>query len=668
MNMIMVGLLVSSVLAFGVFIYFLVSYFNPDRARSKKKVNKGLKSDFLYQSYHLFMRLPISRDYMRKIKKRVLILESADHITVARKTMKFTYTAVSISGVLFLLINVMGKSLYSFLISLMLVYIVHGQIIMIFIERMDSKLLAQLERFMGDVRHFYHSHGMIEEAIYDATENAEYEIGLYANQIYEVLTSENLEEEIEKFNESAPNKFFRTFLALAHTVMKFGDQKVDGRSMFLNNLNFLKQEINIELLKRKRLDHLLKSLSVIAVAPLLFVKPLEYWAVSNLPELKTYYCGGYGKIMPVLIFIVSLVCYQLIINMQSHVENKFHDAGLEVKLLRIKSVNKMMDMFVNKHYKHSMQILNLLKNTGNQLSVKEFYVKRMVYLLFTFVLTLILMGNLHYANQKNIINSIELGTATDPVALKQIEFERSLYKDSYMALRATKYDYFIVSDYIRRTYGIENEEKVSAYTRVLLDKKKLIDSEYFKWYDLLFACLMSWAVFRIPVYVMIFKKQILQMDMEDEVLQFHAIILMLMYIERITVENILEWMERFGFIFKSSISRCLDNFEQGDIEALEQLKLDEPYLPFVRLVENLQSASDKIPIRQAFDEILSDRTYYQEKRKVDNDIIISKKATLGRVFAFAPMGMTIVVQLLVPFTLESINQMMIYSTQIKDLI
>ena len=43
------------------------------------------------------------------------------------------------------------------------------------------------------------------------------------------------------------------------------------------------------------------------------------------------------------------------------------------------------------------------------------------------------------------------------------------------------------------------------------------------------------------------------MEMEDEVMQFQTIILMLMYIERISVEYIIEWLARYANIFKDPL-------------------------------------------------------------------------------------------------------------------
>ena len=105
------------------------------------------------------------------------------------------------------------------------------------------------------------------------------------------------------------------------------------------------------------------------------------------------------------------------------------------------------------------------------------------------------------------------------------------------------------------------------------------------------------------------------MEMEDEVMQFQTIIVMLMKIERVNVEIILEWLERYANIFKEPITRCVNNYESGAWEALEELKNDVTFPLFTRIIENLQSAVEKIPIREAFDELDTERDYYQEIRK-----------------------------------------------------
>ena len=145
--------------------------------------------------------------------------------------------------------------------------------------------------------------------------------------------------------------------------------------------------------------------------------------------------------------------------------------------------------------------------------------------------------------------------------------------------------------------------------------------------------------------------------MEDEVMQFQTIILMLMRIERVNVEIILEWLERYSNIFHDPITRCVNNYEAGPWESLEELKNDITYEPLIRIVESLQAAVEKIPIREAFDELDSDRDYYQEKRKEANDRLIARKSLIGRAVGFSPMICLFVGYLIVPLVFIGMTSM-----------
>mgnify|MGYP000690590755 CR=1 FL=1 len=160
-----------------------------------------------------------------------------------------------------------------------------------------------------------------------------------------------------------------------------------------------------------------------------------------------------------------------------------------------------------------------------------------------------------------------------------------------------------------------------------------------------------------PVWLLIFQFKMRQMEMEDEVMQFQTIILMLMRIERVNVEIILEWLERYADIFKEPISRCVNNYEAGAWEALEVLRNETNYQLFIRIVESLQAAVEKIPIRDAFDELDSDRDYYQAKRRESNERLIARKALIGKVIGFAPMVVMFVGYLIIPLVFIGLTSM-----------
>ena len=105
---------------------------------------------------------------------------------------------------------------------------------------------------------------------------------------------------------------------------------------------------------------------------------------------------------------------------------------------------------------------------------------------------------------------------------------------------------------------------------------------------------------------------------------------------------ILEWLERYADIFKEQINRCLNNYESGAWEALEEMKDEVTYEPFIRIIESLQSSVERVPIKEAFEELDSDRQYYRDKRKETNERLVNEKGRIGKVIGFALVGYLIV--------------------------
>ena len=94
------------------------------------------------------------------------------------------------------------------------------------------------------------------------------------------------------------------------------------------------------------------------------------------------------------------------------------------------------------------------------------------------------------------------------------------------------------------------------------------------------------------------------------------------------------------------------------------MKDEVSYAPLVRIVESLQAAVEKIPITDAFDELDSEREYYQEKRKESNERLIKRKGMIGKAIGFAPMICMFVGYLIIPLVFIGLTSM---STAFQDM-
>ena len=216
-----------------------------------------------------------------------------------------------------------------------------------------------------------------------------------------------------------------------------------------------------------------------------------------------------------------------------------------------------------------------------------------------------------------------------------------------------------ISRAVRRLDYYENatDEEVQVVVDRVKEKLAVINSEYLQWFEILLSFVFAVIAYMAPIWILMFQVKMRQLEMEDEVMQFQTIILMLMTIERVNVEIILEWLERYSNIFRAPITKCVNNYEAGAWEALEEMKEDVSYQPLIRIIESLQAAVEKIPITDAFDELDSERDYYREKRKESNERLISRKGMIGKVIGFAPLVCLFVGYLIVPLVFIGLTSM-----------
>jgi hypothetical protein len=180
-------------------------------------------------------------------------------------------------------------------------------------------------------------------------------------------------------------------------------------------------------------------------------------------------------------------------------------------------------------------------------------------------------------------------------------------------------------------------------------------SEYLKWYEYIVCIMISVVAYYVPYLIILYRKKVLSMVMEDEVNQYNSIIYMMMYIDHVTVLDLLEQMELFAGVFKQSIQECINDYNSGDIEALNRMKENETFGPFKRLVDNLIRC-DMIPIEKAFDEIASDRENYHDRRKQENEISIQRRADTVKPLSFIP-AVLVTIYLLLPMLVAGLNML-----------
>lgn len=467
----------------------------------------------------------------------------------------------------------------------------------------------------------------------------------------------------------APNNFLKEFAGLSYLTKEFGDRKIDGASLYLKNIDNITQEMQIEILKRDKLNYVFRSLSFIAIAPVLLLEPLKNWAVSNFGFVKNWYYGKSGMIVQILILIITFVSYVLVRKIKDNgsvnMSTKNTQNPWQEKIYKNKIGKKLVDLILPKDgTKEYKKMKNLLIDSASPSKMEWVYINRVAIAIVTFISSLFIFSYLHkiaidyeYTQPTTDYNLIGGQTARDEQKAMELTLQDNEFLDMFRgkvdttekeierALRRSKY------------YREAEDEEITKAVERIYEKLQIVNSECMQWFEFLLAFVFMIVGYMSPVWILMFQAKMRKLEMEDEVMQFQTIILMLMRIERVNVEIILEWLERYSNIFRSQITRCVNNYEAGAWEALEELKNEISYSQLIRIVESMQAAVEKIPIKDAFDELDSEREYYRDKRKESNERLISRKAMIGKVLGFAPMVCLFVGYLIVPLVFIGLTSM-----------
>ena len=536
------------------------------------------------------------------------------------------------------------------------------------VDKKDNELLTQQLDFFSEIRHAYHEFNMVEEAIYQVSQDDEKDISRQGEKIYEILTSDDPETELEKYYDVAPNNYLKEFAGISYLTKEFGDRKIDGASLYLKNVDNITQEMQIEILKRDKLNYVFRSLSFISIAPVLLLEPIKSWAVSNFSFVKNWYYGKSGMIVQILILIITFISYILVRKLKDNGSVNMNTQNTEnpwqAKLYKNKFAKKIIDLFIPKDgTKEYKKVKQLLTDAASPLKMEWVYINRIAISIVTFVVSIFVFMYLHqiaidyeYTQPTTDYNLISMSTKDEAKAM-ELTKQDNVFLDMFRGKLDTTQQDIERALSKSKYYQDSTDEEIETAAKRILGKLQVVNSESFQWFELLLAFVFAIIGYMSPIWLLMFQAKMRQLEMEDEVMQFQTIILMLMRIERINVEMMLEWLERYSNIFKSQITRCVNDYESGAWEALENLKNDISYLPLIRIVESMQAAVEKIPIKDAFDELDSEREYYRDKRKESNERLIKRQGMIGKVIGFAPMVCLFVGYLIIPLVFIGLTSM-----------
>ena len=373
-----------AVLVVIILIYYILSKkmqkseYQQIRKLQQGTQEKSFSTEILFQKLYItYVRIPFLKRYILKLRRRLEIINIDDEYNTRKDSAKILTRALSIITPVLILTILITKS--NFLVMTILVLfelfmidtLIDGSV-----DKKDTTLLKEQLDFFSEIRHAYHEFNMVEEAIYQVSQDDEMDISRQGEKIYEILISNDPEIELEKYYDIAPNVFLKEFGGISYLTKEFGDRKVNGASLYLKNINNITKEMQLEILKRDKLNYVFQSLSFIAIAPVLLLEPLKNWSISNFSFTESWYNGKPGMIVQILILILTFISYILVRRLKDNgstgMNTKNTENPWQAKLYKKALIKKIVDLFIPKDgTKEYRKIQELLKANISQRKIAQ---------------------------------------------------------------------------------------------------------------------------------------------------------------------------------------------------------------------------------------------------------------------------------------------------------
>lgn len=644
---------------------------------------KGLCQQFMLRSYSLALKTVWIRYLLMKVRTRMSVIQMYEERTLRIQSMQMLYVLAGINTATLIGLLVMNPGVIFGLTSLIVSAVIQGQLLELKVNRLEVKLLEGMLSLLSGVRHAYQRHGMAADAVEEAGEDAAEPVRRHARFIHDALTDSKPEEALERYYETAPNRFLKAFAGISRLIMEFGDQNKGKGSLYLRGLGNLTGEIQLDVLRRKRLDYLLKGLSFIALLPVFFTRPVERWAISSFPLTEQFYlskAGIFVKAGLLLIVLLSTLLLQKLRGEEEYATRHREDSmSWEAKLYRLQGLRQIALCFIPLPGSRArIHLQQLLKDTNHSQSLELFQLRRILVFILCTVLAVGGAFSMHWKSKQWIKNEAPAGytffgslsSQDREAAERAVGLDKQLLlSDAFRSgtdkeqLKAEIMEALSEGNQNRAALELEAE---AVYIRII-DKLNRLDQEYFKWWELPAAAGLGMAGYYMPYLMLLLKRRIRMIDRKNEVYQFQTMIYILRELDRISVEEILEWMYSYAVIFRQPLQKCLLHFSHGSEAALLELKEEAGLEEFRQLVDKLILANEKITIHAAFDDLESDMSFQFEQRRLQFEKSLDTKAELGRMFGFAPLYSLIFGYLVIPLIWMSFRQMDIYFEQIQHL-
>lgn len=613
-------------------------------ARGAPKSTEKSYDRICLKIYRTMKSTLLTRDYIEKLSYQFRLISPCDSKEIARRTVGTCIICVIFSITIFLFLFITNPKLITMIITVAAILILNHEVAGRMAKSFEIKLNLEIQQLIENEVHNYYVNYRVDDALYLSIDSLSPNMRVAADQIYQLLLSDDREQALREYYENIPNRYLREFVSLCVGVAERGDGEVNGKHIFVRNLENLYSQLEIEIDKLQRINMEFAGVILIVILPIFCIDLVKWFCISIKENMGAFYYGKTGFLIDVGLLAVIGAIYTI---MHKSAEYRtFHQSTHQWlhSLDRLPWIRKAMDNYSNKNASKMEGLRRVLKNNGYNITPRHFVLRSFLLAVAVFCIGLGVTAYLDHSSREAFLIADRGTVASLTSAADEKQYDRMIhtiqeYTKSYVLHDKKK----ILRKMPDQQEGLKNLIQEEFYNKLVAEalareiwrRVEEYRASYVSLTDVILCMLLGICSYFLPSVLLSYGAAVSRDTAEDEVHQFNALIGMLMYDKTMTVKKLLIEMESFAVIFKQSLRNCINNYGAGDDRALDILREEEPYGAFVRIIDNLMRCDD-MPIYEAFHEADTMRDGYLSKRKLANEKSIRKRVLRAYILAAVP--------------------------------
>ena len=538
--------------------------------------------------------------------------------------------------------------------------------------RDEVKKLGELINSVDKLQTKYkENNGIVDATIESAIDVAKPSAKRDLDGIYTLVRSKD-KSNVAVFKQKVQNKFMRMLGTYLLLINEEGDEGIDGKSTFYKNTSSILREMRNEYRKTYNIKQNAHYEKVFIILPIFIYKPLKLYSLNIGSSLRdtaiASYFDSYWGTMAFIIMISSVVGSYLIY--ESFIRSDMEKGGrnnkkYEVKLMKNKKVVKFLEKRIpGKGSDKYKRIRQKMLFSGKLEKIEYHYLRKYIHLIIvcTLVSTYILGG--HVLTLKKMENSLSYGLEDENMyknvlimqgGISSKEEKRIIDQDRVLMQLVNDNSFsedqlknYIISNQIK---GFLSSKHMAMRVMAKVEIEDKISKDiYFKFIMILLICLVAYNFENFRITFLAKAKE--GIYIEDEIMEFQTVILVLMNNKRASVSDCIDNMLEHAVIFYVPLEEARDNMRSKSVaEALMILRNDVDNDKFHDIVDGLILADRDISLYDAFESLREKKEDSQILRRDNTERIIYIRSTvvnqLGRfcpsVTVFFYLGLPIVI-------------------------